>query len=89
MVHFHSLFWGLFRIFGSLKSLDLFKISDISKLKYFYRSMEAQQVVVMRVEANLEEEKVRNEEYLTVMRKYEERLEEMEVRVSPVLVSVF
>ena len=51
--------------------------------------MEAQQVVVMRVEANLEEEKVRNEEYLTVMRKYEERLEEMEVRVSPVLVSVF
>ena len=39
-------------------------------------------MVVMRVEANLEEEKVRNEEYLTVMRKYEERLEEMEVSVS-------
>ena len=44
-------------------------------------------MVVMRVEANLEEEKVRNEEYLTVMRKYEERLEEMEVWVSAVLVS--
>ena len=44
-------------------------------------------MVVMRVEANLEEEKVRNEEYLTVMRKYEERLEEMEVRVNVSILS--
>ena len=41
--------------------------------------MEAQQVVVMRVEANLEEEKVRSEEYLAVMKKYQERTDEMEV----------
>ena len=34
--------------------------------------MEAQQVVVMQAEAHLEEEKVKNEEYLAVMRKYQE-----------------
>ena len=43
--------------------------------------MEAQQVVVMRVEANLEDEKVRNEEYRAIVKKYEERHSEMEVCV--------
>ena len=43
--------------------------------------MEAQQVVVMQAEAHLEEEKVRGEEYLAVARKYQERLDEMEVSV--------
>ena len=41
--------------------------------------MEAQQVVVMQAEANLEEEKVRSEEYRAVVSKYQERLNEMEV----------
>ena len=41
--------------------------------------MEAQQVVVMQTEASLEEEKVRSEEYLAVMKKYQERTDEMEV----------
>lgn len=45
--------------------------------------MEAQQVVVMRVEANLEDEKVRNEEYRAIVKKYEERHSEMEVSVQP------
>ena len=47
---------------------------------FIIRSMEAQQVVVMQTEATLEEEKVKNEEYLAVMRKYQERVDEMEVK---------
>ena len=43
--------------------------------------MEAQQVVVMQAEANLEEEKAKSEEYLAVVRKYQERQDEMEVSV--------
>ena len=43
--------------------------------------MEAQQAVVMQVEANLEEEKVKSEEYLAIVRKYKERQDEMEVSV--------
>ena len=43
--------------------------------------MEAQQVVVMQTEACLEEEKIKNEEYLAVMRKYQERIDEMEVGI--------
>ena len=43
--------------------------------------MEAQQAVVMQVEANLEEEKVKSEEYLSIVRKYKERQDEMEVSV--------
>ena len=44
--------------------------------------MEAQQVVVMQAEASLEEEKIKNEEYIAVMRKYQERIDEMEVSFS-------
>ena len=46
------------------------------------RSMEAQQVVVMEVEAKLEEEKIKGEELLAVVRKYKERMEEMESLMS-------
>ena len=50
--------------------------------------MEAQQAVVMQVEANLEEEKVRSEEYLAIVRKYKERQDEMEVSVDVWIVLV-
>ena len=46
------------------------------------RSMEAQQVVVMEAEAKLEEEKFKGEELLAVVRKYKERLDEMESLMS-------
>jgi len=46
------------------------------------RSMEAQQVVVMEAEAKLEEEKIKGEELLAVVRKYKERLDEMESLMS-------
>ena len=51
---------------------------EVEKGESAMRSMEAQQVVVMQTEACLEEEKIKNEEYLAVMRKYQERIDEME-----------
>merc|ERR1712038_1017605 len=51
---------------------------DVEKGESAIRSMEAQQAVVMQVEANLEEEKVKSEEYLAIVRKYKERQDEME-----------
>ena len=42
-------------------------------------------MVVMQVEANLEEEKVRSEECRAVLTKYQERLNEMEVSVSLII----
>merc|ERR1740128_487469 len=46
------------------------------------RSMEAQQVIVMEAEARIEEEKIKGEELLAVVRKYKETMEEMETLMS-------